>query len=1238
MCRISLGHGRFVLGLFALLSGLAMVMPGKAAGVEKPAPMGQTPGSLDGPPPAAFAPSKKFPGSTKSECELAGQKAKDLGACDSDVQALISVCTAGSSSAIGASSTSATSSEANCPASADVATENQILHVHYSTIDWVAAGDEFRITSSSLATLPSPFPTTTPDTVAYVLKCSDITCKSGSVAHIHDDVDYPTDLSSSAHYTPSAGGYYRGLVVAYDAGKEGTATIIVANGTHSYSYTNQVFAGFRRKNVEVRPGDVLFVGKNNNTDVSASPPAGMPGVNNSEYADTTMVLLSNPSPFCTGSSCGDFRFNDDAWTFPSGWIGLSRIVIPASETIAWGTSSVAIVGTYDNSNSVDGPWRVNGRYIHVRRHLDQGGAWDCPESYDNDNDSLPHEVEAAVGSCDKLDDAPSAGAGIQGQDCSGIGSIVNAQVNALALTSICSVPPTAPVGAPTQCWNASDSDNDGKPDDWELGTGAVHCVSDPAASPYGYAGTCSRFALTEESAFCSGYGSCWGENVSALSNPDVAVYDIFVRNDYFNCTGTSYCSNDYLSQTNKDNSITSAQAAFLPQIWTQDPITCWDGTAWPCSNTIDSTKDLPYRAKMHVYSGNALSFPDTTALSNEIGFDGAKGGHSWFDGRFQHPWRYMGLAFYSVASFYGGGQTDGRASVWGNPPLTATSSQIARVFSHELGHSLTLRHPNNNTSNDANGGASGKCTGTTGSASCTTSGCACNACGANGACLAAGADTDNPGAPSIMSYNWESGTGMLPKSPNLPPTTTQGANRATGCGNLNLRFSKGLGSILREYSLPESLAQSPQAIKLAQDLACFRSVASGCGSSCNPFRPSGNGQWCDGTNCFVDWNQDAATTAFVQVDLTRGPFFGASTCNYDVLPDWDEWRTIFARGRTNLGNSYYMDVALLATPFNAASTVVNHAGWDSSQLPVNSSVTIGLSEVERNVCTSTTASSCPSQACSFDTCASGCLNSQSCNGSGVCTCTVDSDCKSHWCNAGACVTTRGACTCSADNECNLVSGTNGELGCKLSKSVCFTARAATTTLQGNYRTRESAAFGGVSSPGWIHAADVGTSSPLVGINDLDAIEVDLDFRFEGGTLPQTLFNSNVFSVQIVSGAGNTTVVQAQYKATGALVAAPITLEGHRWYRVISHVCNVCETGNTSGILLNVQAMDLMTSTYNGLLSGCGYKGAGILGASGDLWFGVDSATNANPFNGRLDNVAVYNYIGRGRPANCTLVP
>jgi len=1101
---------------------------------------------------------------------------------------------------------------------------------HVAWLDFSVSSTQYQVTVSTSGLLPLPGGGT-PDTMLYVIRCDTSLCLSGPIVALNDD--YGGTRASSVTFSPPGTSTYRAVVTSYAHGNEGYADITAsANGTTLGSNTHQVFGGYHIANKELKSNDVLLAGENSDAADWSNDP---------DYHDSTLFVFSTSShATCNNSACGSYQFNDDVH------VGGNADTLTLSRLDVSMTASTArvVVGVYGQEKSANQPYRWNARLLHHRRHTSKGGGWIWSAQIDNDGDGLTYEIETALGSCDLVTDAPSDGVTVKGKSCQWFGNLVNAWANQ-TLSAGCSYPATGTDSNP-DCWHLTDSDNDGLPDASEVWAHVVCCTQAPV-SPYFDAGTCTPLP-PDVAQTCGTSPYCATVDLSAFWDPDPATYDLYYQENAYRCTG-SYCAEDHAGQAVPFSHAARAadQLPLLPSIWTTDPLQCWDGsTNYPCPGS----SDLPYRAVMRLFSTGTIDLPDDSVMGpSNLGVTGTR---SYFNVRFGTGTcpgglscaglRHGRVARYAVASHYGAGQADrpGRTLIWGNPSGSAADAIIS-TFSHEAGHNLDLKHGQTDPNN-----AGKRCdpaTDCTGSPACQCSSCADPSCPT----AAAGINTTNPVAASVMNYDYATKAGMRPKSATPPG---YGLGCFSGCSRANLRFSKGLNAPLDEASLVEKQVRTWQTIKLAQDLACFDDPVD-C-PYCSPYGWHGSAcapgedctPYCDAAFCYFNWNNATETTAtwppepVYRFDLTHGRY-NTNTCNQDTPTDSDEWLRIAAGGKRSLAPDSQGNFAVYRDPFNAVSAPTNIDPWGFTVS--SAGLTVSSGRYERNICKID--SDCPSVDCIYDRCwvdgdcrapapPLGCQPGQP-GQQGVCRCSTDEDCRSAWCIDGLCSTQRGACGCLSAAHCECIAG---EPSCCLTADqACKESLGANVrpAADGDVRPRDSVEFGGPGTGDSLLLVNSGATSPFETIPAKGLFELAFDFRWDGGAASQVLWKSSAFEVSVVPDGLNARLYASLngYALSFPAAASGELLDQHRWYRVnwvvnrnASQCGSMCEKQ-----ALRVIAWDLRTGRYQPTLpaSGCVYKAyTATVPSFGDVYAGYDGATDGTRFKGRLDNVRLLNYV------------
>ncbi|GMV44564.1 MAG: hypothetical protein AMXMBFR64_62800 [Myxococcales bacterium] len=1041
-----------------------------------------------------------------------------------------------------------------------------------------------------------------PDTVVRLLWCDDASCESGDVIAIDSDGNDETECRSDSKLVvyPPESGYYAVVVSAGCSGSGGIADIRIDANNATYTHSDVVFGGMTVKDVSSKAGDSLFVGKNPN-----SQSAGY--VDDPEYHDSTLWVFSTSDTTCA-SSCGRFLWNDDALPSAHGHsrLLLSKIDIPQGFP---GIRHSVLVGSYAGRRS-DEPWWINGRLMRYRRHVAQGGGWSGSAQMDGDGDGLSAELEALLGSCD----SPTQGTsniGVAGMSCGQYATLVNDYRNAKTSREC------EPGSSDPYCWTPLDSDNDGIPDDWEVFGGVVQCTHTPVP-PYGGVGSCPSKGLHQSWSSCWYYGGCFSLPVSALTDPDPGAYDVYVNSDHWACVGPLCADIHGTGLLDESHRITDDQQAWLPDVWTTDPSTCWDGTS--SQSPCPGPNDLRYRARIHVYDGERLEAPDCAP-----GWEtpmGARAGRTFWNYLMDPRRRYTGFFRYGFAGHGGGGQTDGDNPVftWGNQQ---DEYATYHALSHEVGHTLGLDHTFKNAAGaeeDCPKPPAPSCPSVSGN--CTGGDCVGHV---------------NPQVASLMSYEHKT---FLPKSPDLP----SGACHA-GCEERHGRFSKGLNPDLDEGALVELYSLSDwRTTKRAQDLFCLKdihapSVANPavCGVNCERTYDV----TCDANQCRIDWNRNGQPdNGAYSRDLTYGRFDGdpATGCAQDVLVDTNEWLHIMAMGKDALDavrvpagepNRTFTNFHFYTDTFNGDAP----ANMLAAPLEVTHDVTMDNDSYPRNI--AGIGSGCPSGSVRQDQCQADqdCLSGSCDVSTGRCNCSSNKDCRSFSCGASSkCSIDAGACTCSTGTDCP------GAGGC--SAGECLTTRESDEAPFGSHQRPpyRVATFDGPASTSYVRLANRASQSVTETITANSGFGVLVDLRFDGFAQGQTK--------QVVASSGSFEIAVALLNGLPKLKVTsgtkePLVFPGRdvgralipgRWYRV--------RVGLWEGeVFATVTAWNMLTGGYDDTLvaSGCIYETwPGALPATGSIWLGADGPTSQHRLRGALDNLTIGNIRvgGAKKPTAC----
>ncbi len=1099
---------------------------------------------------------------------------------------------------------------------------DEVHHFVFEELDINSAGETITATTSDLKSISG----STPDTVIFLLRCSDSTCTDGQVVASDDDHNTATTqgaydhLDSTLSHVTTAAGRYRVIVSSYVHGREGTTDIEIKVGsTIVYQADDTVFGGWHVRSHELRDGDRIYVGKNAN-----DPPTV--GLQAEPYTDSVLLVMNTMDVDCDSGACGQFQMNDDV-----SW-GTSTVLVSGLEIDgAAGSVSRVLVGTYHGSTTVPG-YVLNARLIHARHHTADGGMWPDSGQLDRDGDGLTREVEIELGTCD---DYTSHGVdvGFEGANCAAIKTMVNTMVqdNDSAITC------AGQSGDPAKCWSPVDSDNDGLRDSWEVWAGAVSCTKVPAL-PTNDAGTCTPMDLLGT---CTG-AWCVGDTVSAMSKPDPTVFDIYARLDQLGCDlSTPFCAALHIaSDPQMSHGVTAEQEDQLLKFWTEEPATCWDGSTDP--TRCVHPQDRRYRVAFHLRPAQTWRVPDD-AYGWEIQPD-VDETYSYFDRNFGGLLRYAQVGIYGLLTHGSGGGQAGEGSphiIVGNRRLADTAAmreEAIFVLSHETGHTLGLSHPHGGRSVASCQSNMPSC-GTV----CTQLDTDCNV-----SCPKGCGNWQDVNVASVMSYSFGR-HGMGLKSSSAP---SQYVPRDDYCEPLAARFSKGLHLDLNEASLNETWAESYQAIMMAQAMKCYDGFNDfvdigpfGFRTPTVPGQPpmlcfasSYFGPFCDGTSCYFNWNSDSAylaSTTPYALDLSDDNRDGVGGCADDVLRDRDEWGSIIALSRSarKAGHKTYKgEHRIFSAHFNGGQ-VANLAAWDNAELPVqvNGATLSDARSYPYAGCLDS--SDCGGSACVSDACAvdDDCSLGQTCSG-GACTCSLDQQCVSEVCLANnTCAAGWGQCAC-ASNTCSSPLGDE----CTAPSGHCLPMKASDdpNTSSAEQSPKNSLHFDGVNDD--MVLSHSGFTSPLVGVGVRESYELGIELRFDGfatGESRQVIMSTGGGAMELsVESLLNFTVLKAKM---GSSVLTYLITPGI-WYRVrwAAHV------GDQRHVL-SVLAWNVVTGRYVQSYCTKDSSFSGPLNISTDVRFGHDGGANSDYFAGRLDNVQLSNYWipmeGDQEPAGCVEV-
>lgn len=1073
------------------------------------------------------------------------------------------------------------------------------------------------------------------DTVLYLVKCDDSNCSAGNVVGIDDDgngsTDSTTPYDSLVELSSPAAGYYVAYVVAFSAGTRGITDLVISqSGGVNQTVPSQVFSLRKFGTKEIRTNDVLLVAKNPGADSMTTSGYG-------NYHDSKMLVVTNATNNCDGS-CGRAQFQDD--TSYDGGSAASTYMTRMTVGSALGSPTAAkiMIGVYDNGQVSGGEYyRMHARFAHLRR-AGSAGNWPSSGGYsDSDQDGVTAEVETQLGTCDS--DTASQGSDliVTGWNCVDARDVINGLVDEFVVGTPCSSS-----SSQTKCWRPSDSDHDGYDDGAELFAAVVGCDNEPTG-PYRVATGCARpnpiNSVCDSGNWC-GVEPANGNLNSPYFNQDPTVYDIFIEANHLRST-------DGTVETGNPHAMSTLQQNELRELWADEPQKCWDGAL---TGTCPGATDLRYRVNMHAFAGQPLSLMDDR-FGEEIRVRGdARFSHSHFFARANRTLRFYGPLRFGLALHHnGGGQADySRTFSWGN--ASQYVDFIRRVFSHEAGHAYGLEHrvrsPNTMET------TCGTPPNTTGCTWCRFDDTACTPALPNHNCSTAPtmdtAAPENP-APTLMSEQYAVRGGMLPMQKEPPSGSTDYSN----CSFYDVRFSKGLlGRSLDETGLDNSWQPGAgweewKLRHLTQVMFCYDSQNQCRGrGTFGLFNSSGVqiGPYCDvngsgaATQCYFNWNGQTATptntsSALGNTDISSGRWNNTPNVlsNAEVLEDQNEWGRMIAVGRDALDP--WKGMCLYATAFNGPTTSEDYCGW-GEQITA-SGATAGVVNYPVGGCTTAATCAGASATCTLDpaTCTQGsdCFSS-TCSG-GVCTCIEDADCRSGQCIAGRCLVLWGSCSCLNSNDCP----GQGPGACVAGRCMTFRSAAAVYPAGADatyqpWAVGASAGFDGTDDRIRLHG---GASSRLeaLGANYENRLSLQFDFRFDGfqGTETQhVLLKSGSFQLSVVTGGQ----VQATVGGREALVWSG--LQTGVWYRAIWSASK-----NDQGHYLWMRRMDEDSGWYapadNGSGGACVWQSwPNDLSSPGDVWIGHDGSSDSSRyFHGRVDTLALVNFVSSDRPVGCT---
>jgi len=713
--------------------------------------------------------------------------------------------------------------------------------------------------------------------------------------------------------------------------------------------------------------------------------------------------------------------------------------------------------------------------------------------------------------------------------------------------------------------------------------------------------------------------------VSALSDPNPNVYDVYVFNDYIKSGSTEY-------------RISSTGQEYLKRGWHDASISCWDGSAAPC----EGEQDHPYLINAHVYSTQGAGLPVTRhdfvdgVFGEELG-----GGRVWvraYFNQFLKPeFKYTGVGIYTLGNFDGGGQAtvSGRSLTWGLASVTdggeRRQTDVLLALSHEIGHCLGIEDLTTKKSGYP-----------------PESSVICRELyNPSTEEERFGAVPQNPMIPSLMNYGYTRyGLGMRLKNSVLP---SDGDGYLKDCKDEHLRFSKGILGSIREAPLKEinpisgAPTHSWQDRMLVREMECFADPGRIPADPLDlPYRFN---PYCQETECRVNWDYERwfnTTPPFPEdgpyaFDLSMGnylaegePFrypFNQLDCIDDILSDRNDLGIIQTDGKKALDTTFYTSFHIYKATFNGSNTE-NLAGWNIPKTDTNVSFVTPVYPM--NQCY--LGSDCASGDCRRDECDenSDCLSTV-CGAGGVCSCTSDSKCFSNTClPTGVCFTGRGVCSCTNSDQCSEAVG--DDPFCQAGLNVCW------PRVQRSPVSKKAASFGstGVSS---IRLSNAGFTSPFVAITDSGVLSIRFDFSFdgasaaEGGQYIMTDGGSSNGNIYVYLARINDS--EAYLKVNNSVVA---TVRAQQWYH--TYIWSDQNNG-TPQIRVAVAPWNNRTGSYLMQSDDCeqcevqcgSATWSGNFTVSNDFLLG-SHWTGFGPFKGLLDNLTIGNDVNANQIPEC----